>query len=87
LGCFLNAEQRGTPDFIGFRSFSGSARWGATSEKRDMSRRMAEWPEGPWDVPTLAIVASALIFAALMASFIPGRHPASTNPIEALRSE
>ena len=41
----------------------------------------------PWDVPTLAIVASVLISAALMASFIPARHTASTNPIEALRSE
>jgi ABC-type lipoprotein release transport system permease subunit len=35
----------------------------------------------------LAIVASTLISAALMASFIPARHAASTNPIEALRSE
>ena len=41
----------------------------------------------PWDVPTLAIVASILISAALMASFIPARHAASTNPIDALRSE
>jgi predicted permease len=41
----------------------------------------------PWDVPTLAIVASTLISAALMASFIPARHAASTNPIEVLRSE
>jgi ABC-type antimicrobial peptide transport system permease subunit len=41
----------------------------------------------PWDVPTLATVASMLIAAALMASVIPARHAASTNPIEALRSE
>jgi macrolide transport system ATP-binding/permease protein len=41
----------------------------------------------PWDAPTLAIVASTLISAALLASFIPARHAASTNPIEVLRSE
>jgi predicted permease len=41
----------------------------------------------PWDVPTLAIVASMLISTALMASFIPARRAASTNPIEVLRSE
>jgi len=41
----------------------------------------------PWDMPTLAIVASMLISAALMASFIPARHAASANPTEALRSE
>jgi macrolide transport system ATP-binding/permease protein len=41
----------------------------------------------PWDVPTLAIVAAVLISAALMASFIPARHAASTNPVDALRSE
>jgi ABC-type lipoprotein release transport system permease subunit len=41
----------------------------------------------PWDVPTLATVASTLMSAALMASVIPARHAASTNPIEALRSE
>ena len=39
------------------------------------------------DVPTLAMVASVLIAAALMASFIPARRAASTNPVEALRSE
>jgi predicted permease len=41
----------------------------------------------PWDMATFAIVASILILAALMASFIPARHAASTEPIEALRSE
>ena len=40
-----------------------------------------------WDVPTLAIVASVLIVAALLASYIPARHAASINPTEALRSE
>jgi macrolide transport system ATP-binding/permease protein len=41
----------------------------------------------PWDIPMLAIVASMLISAALIASFIPARKAASSNPIEALRSE
>jgi len=40
-----------------------------------------------WDVPALAMVASVLIVAALLASYIPARHAASINPIEALRSE
>jgi macrolide transport system ATP-binding/permease protein len=40
-----------------------------------------------WDVPTLAIVASVLIVAGLLASYIPARHAASTNPTVALRSE
>jgi hypothetical protein len=35
------------PHYLEFgRQFSGIARYGATSQKRDMSRRMAEWPEG-----------------------------------------
>jgi ABC-type lipoprotein release transport system permease subunit len=38
-------------------------------------------------VPMFAIVVSILIPAALMASSIPARHAASTDPIEALRSE
>jgi predicted permease len=40
-----------------------------------------------WDVPTFASVASILAVAALLASFVPARHAASTNPTEALRSE
>jgi hypothetical protein len=40
-----------------------------------------------WDVPTLTAVASVLIVAALLASYIPARHAASINPAETLRSE
>jgi len=40
-----------------------------------------------WDLPTPGIVASVLIAAALLASYIPARRAASIHPIEALRSE
>jgi macrolide transport system ATP-binding/permease protein len=41
----------------------------------------------PWDVPTLFAVAAVLGIAALAASFLPARHAASVNPVDALRSE
>jgi len=40
-----------------------------------------------WDIPTLASVSIVLATAALAASFLPARRAASTNPIEALRTE
>lgn len=40
-----------------------------------------------WDVPTLAAVASVLAMAALLATYIPARRAALTNPTEALRVE
>ena len=40
-----------------------------------------------WDVTTLAVVAAILCIAALVASFLPARRAASTNPVEALRAE
>jgi macrolide transport system ATP-binding/permease protein len=40
-----------------------------------------------WDVATFASVASVLSVAAFLASYIPARHAASTNPTDALRSE
>jgi macrolide transport system ATP-binding/permease protein len=41
----------------------------------------------PWDIPTLAGVASLLALSALLASFLPARRAAAVNPIEALRAE
>jgi hypothetical protein len=41
----------------------------------------------PWDAPTMAIAAAALIAAALFASYIPARRAASVNPIEVLRMD
>ena len=41
----------------------------------------------PWDVPTLAGVAVVLGGAALVASYLPARHAASVDPVEALRAE
>lgn len=41
----------------------------------------------PWDVSTLATIASVLVLAALLASFVPARHAATINPTDALRSE
>jgi macrolide transport system ATP-binding/permease protein len=40
-----------------------------------------------WDVTTLAGVAAILWMAALAASFLPARHAASVNPVDALRAE
>ncbi|MGH9404171.1 MAG: ABC transporter permease, partial [Terriglobia bacterium] len=40
-----------------------------------------------WDAPTLAAVATGLALSALLASFVPARHAASINPVEALRAE
>jgi len=41
----------------------------------------------PWDAGTLAGVAVVLGASALLASYIPARHAASVNPVEALRAE
>jgi predicted permease len=41
----------------------------------------------PWDMSTVTIVGSVLVVAALLASFVPAHHAASTNATEALRSE
>jgi predicted permease len=41
----------------------------------------------PRDVPTLAVVTVVLAAASLLASYIPARHAASVNPVEALRAE
>jgi predicted permease len=41
----------------------------------------------PWDTETLLSVASVLVAAALLASYIPARRAASINPTEALRTE
>jgi macrolide transport system ATP-binding/permease protein len=41
----------------------------------------------PWDVPTLATVATVLAVSALSASYIPARRAASVNPVEALRAD
>ena len=40
-----------------------------------------------WDVPTLAAVATVLVAAALLASYLPAHRAASVNPVEALRAE
>ena len=40
-----------------------------------------------WDVTILAAVAAVLLASALLASYIPARRAASTNPVEALRAE
>lgn len=41
----------------------------------------------PWDASTLAIVATVLGGAAMLASFLPARRAASVNPVNALRAE
>jgi macrolide transport system ATP-binding/permease protein len=40
-----------------------------------------------WDVATLAVVATVLAVAAMLASYIPAHRAASINPVEALRAE
>ncbi len=40
-----------------------------------------------WDAPTLAAAAGTLVFASLLASYIPARRAASVNPIQVLRGE
>lgn len=40
-----------------------------------------------WDLPTLAIVATVLGIAALLASYVPARRAAGVNPVDALRAE
>jgi predicted permease len=40
-----------------------------------------------WDVSTLAVVAFVLAVSSLLATFIPARRAASTDPVEALRAE
>jgi macrolide transport system ATP-binding/permease protein len=42
---------------------------------------------GTWDIETFATVAVVLGLSATRASFIPARHAASVNPVEALRAE
>jgi macrolide transport system ATP-binding/permease protein len=41
----------------------------------------------PWDPATFGVVAAAVAIAALVACFVPARHAASVDPIEALRME
>ena len=40
----------------------------------------------PWDVPTLAAVATGA-FSSLLASYIPARRAAAVDPVEALRGD
>jgi predicted permease len=40
-----------------------------------------------WDLSTLAAVVTVLGIAALVASYVPARHAASVNPVDALRTE
>jgi predicted permease len=40
-----------------------------------------------WDVTTLVAVAVVLAICALVASYLPAKHAASVNPVEALRAE
>ena len=40
-----------------------------------------------WDAPTLITVAATLAVSALIATYLPARHAASVNPVEALRAE
>jgi macrolide transport system ATP-binding/permease protein len=42
---------------------------------------------GTWDIETFCAVAVVLGVSATLASFIPARHAASVNPVEALRAE
>ena len=41
----------------------------------------------PWDMPTLAAVATVLAASSLLASFLPARRAASIDPADALRTE
>ena len=40
-----------------------------------------------WDAPTLLAVAAVLALSALLASYLPARHAALVNPVDALRAE
>ncbi len=42
---------------------------------------------GTWDIETFCTVAVVLGVSSTLASFVPARHAASVNPVEALRAE